>query len=268
MNHKTPRNFVDLTGRRIGRLVVVRRAVAKKGRTFWLCQCDCGNTKEIAAQSLRSEGTQSCGCLQREMTSQKTMIDLTGKRFGRLTVLGIHGHVGVNHPALVWRCQCDCGKITNVRAQSLRIGQTRSCGCLRRESRINNIWKNRRKYPTTDRKAALEKHVCQRVLQRCRAEERGCELTMDDVKTLVFAPCHYCGQIGGREYRDYDRKAHRRISDTTIQYNGIDRIDSTKGYTRANVVPCCWDCNRAKGNLPLEQFHAWLQRVYKHLFHV
>ena len=60
------------------------------------------------------------------------LIDLTGQRFGRLTVL----HRGVNaERSVVWICQCDCtleAKIP-VRGVQLRNGQTQSCGCLRTE---------------------------------------------------------------------------------------------------------------------------------------
>ena len=57
--------FIDLTGQRFGRLVV-KELVPSDGRkgTFWLCQCDCGNTTVVAGQELRRGGTKSCGCLK------------------------------------------------------------------------------------------------------------------------------------------------------------------------------------------------------------
>ena len=59
-------------------------------------------------------------------------IDLVGKRFGKLTVLSPAELNSDKH--LLWRCQCDCGNIINVRSQSLRNGDTRSCGCLRMQT--------------------------------------------------------------------------------------------------------------------------------------
>lgn len=55
-------------------------------------------------------------------------IDLTGKRFGRLLVLGIsHSHDG----NLFWTCRCECGKETKVAGHALkRINGSKSCGCL------------------------------------------------------------------------------------------------------------------------------------------
>jgi hypothetical protein len=58
---------VDHTGKRFGRLVV-RRRVPAPGRPhpLWLCRCDCGNEKIVAAQNLVTKTTQSCGCLLAE----------------------------------------------------------------------------------------------------------------------------------------------------------------------------------------------------------
>ena len=57
---------MDLTGRRFGRLVVVSKTL-RNG--YVLCQCDCGNQKEIRATSLTKQNhpTRSCGCIQREI---------------------------------------------------------------------------------------------------------------------------------------------------------------------------------------------------------
>ena len=55
------------------------------------------------------------------------LIDLTGKKIGRLTVIGKHGHN--KHGQLMWECLCDCGNKTVVVGQNLRRGMTKSCGC-------------------------------------------------------------------------------------------------------------------------------------------
>lgn len=64
--------FIDLTGQRYGRLVVLERVANKtyngknKSRTQWLCQCDCGNQVTVTGNSLRIGVTKSCGCLMHE----------------------------------------------------------------------------------------------------------------------------------------------------------------------------------------------------------
>lgn len=69
-------------------------------------------------------------------------IDLTGKRFGKLTVL----HRGVNGKKVQWVCKCDCGKVTTVQGINLTNGHTRSCGCLISESNTKHGQWNTRLY--------------------------------------------------------------------------------------------------------------------------
>lgn len=74
-------------------------------------------------------------------------IDLTGKTFGRLTVIS---EVGKNkHGGVVWNCECSCGNVKVVVGSSLRKGYTKSCGCFRVENSTNcglahhplyNVW--------------------------------------------------------------------------------------------------------------------------------
>jgi hypothetical protein len=63
-----------------------------------------------------------------------SLIDLTGKRFGRLIIIRREGTQGV-HPTLF--CKCDCGAETVVRGDHLRNGRTQSCRCLEIEKRNN-----------------------------------------------------------------------------------------------------------------------------------
>lgn len=58
--------FIDLTDQRFGKLIALKRTENRGKETFWLCQCDCGNTKEINASRLRSGKTKSCGCYKNE----------------------------------------------------------------------------------------------------------------------------------------------------------------------------------------------------------
>jgi len=48
--------FIDLTGKRFERLVVIKQAERKSGKIYWLCKCDCGNEKNIRADSLIGGG--------------------------------------------------------------------------------------------------------------------------------------------------------------------------------------------------------------------
>lgn len=63
--------FIDLTGRKFGRLIVIKRSLPnnKWNKTMWLCKCDCGTKKSILGKSLtcKTEPTKSCGCINAEL---------------------------------------------------------------------------------------------------------------------------------------------------------------------------------------------------------
>lgn len=65
------RPLVDISGQRFGRLVVIARGASGAGRSYWLCRCDCGAEKQVAANALKSHGTKSCGCLNRQVSAAR-----------------------------------------------------------------------------------------------------------------------------------------------------------------------------------------------------
>ena len=56
----------DYVGRRFGRLAVLSYDGKRKGKHFWKCRCDCGETAVVAQSNLQSGKTKSCGCLNKE----------------------------------------------------------------------------------------------------------------------------------------------------------------------------------------------------------
>lgn len=104
---------------RYGHLTIIEVVEKKNGFIMVRCKCDCGREKVVRYSSLRSGNTTSCGCSR--------IKDLTGKRFGQLTVVERDkaAHKGNAH----WVCRCECGKIVSVRGSSLTSGNTKSCGC-------------------------------------------------------------------------------------------------------------------------------------------
>jgi hypothetical protein len=130
----------DITGQKFNRLTALDY---DSEREKWRCLCDCGNYVYVRANDLKSNNTQSCGCLKKEKTSElgKTMKeDLTGLTFGRLTVIEDTKIRQNSKP--VWKCLCECGSITYVTSSNLKNG-TQSCGCLlsKGEEKISNILK-------------------------------------------------------------------------------------------------------------------------------
>lgn len=125
---------IDLTGKVFGRLTVLAPGSKKNGKLYWKCRCECGTEKEIYGYSLRSGETQSCGCLGKENRQKSHLIDLKGKKFGKLTVLELDRIDKKQY----WKCACNCGNITIVDTTSLQSGHTKSCGCLQKENTIKS----------------------------------------------------------------------------------------------------------------------------------
>ena len=122
----------DLTGKRFGRLVAVKATKQRKNTSVvWECKCDCGNTSFVTSNHLLSGNTKSCGCLQKECVANVNTNNLTGMRFGKLTV--VKASDMRKHEKVVWECVCDCGKTVYITSSNLVRGSTNSCGCLHKE---------------------------------------------------------------------------------------------------------------------------------------
>lgn len=137
---------INLTGQKFGRLTVIEETYYQRPSGVikaWICKCDCGNISHVTTSSLLRGKSQSCGCLRRE----KQIHDLTGRQFGRLTVISLanendfYYHKNSGNRIAVWKCQCECGNKVMIRGDFLTAGTTRSCGCLKKESVINNLRK-------------------------------------------------------------------------------------------------------------------------------
>ena len=112
----------------------------KKRGKIYHCKCECGNEKDVPAETLRKGESQSCGCLNRELAAErckKTRIDLTGQRFGKLVALfPIYSENGGH---TLWHCKCDCGNECDIDMGNLRQGFSQSCGCTHSKNEENII---------------------------------------------------------------------------------------------------------------------------------
>lgn len=188
--------------------------------------------------------------------------DRTGERYGRLVVIK---HMGKDHRGKhIWLCQCDCGQRKIVVGDNLSSGKSKSCGCLLTEF----LKKRGNQFGLfEDREYAIFKVQYSHLMRRHK-KFNGTIMPIEDFIKKSKSPCYYCGL----EYSKvlYDRrnetKADGLFSDTVVKCNGIDRIDSNRGYTITNTVPCCKYCNTAKSTMSKEDFLSWVKRVYKFNF--
>lgn len=126
---------LDLVGQKFGKLTVIEPVPP----IYQKCKCDCGNEVIVATYNLTNSNTQSCGCYQKQRTSESTFKSLVGQRFGKLTVVERVENNRFGH--VCYKCLCDCGGGAIVDASNLRGGYTNSCGCIKSKGEMKiNQW--------------------------------------------------------------------------------------------------------------------------------
>lgn len=175
---------------------------------------------------------------------QKCGMELANKRFGRLTAL----HTFIRNGRRYWHCVCDCGTEKDILQQSLKDGESKSCGCYRKE--LGEAWGRRLALPNG---VAAKNDVIYKYKLRARKEGIEWSLTDEQCEKLFKGNCEYCGAVPQRVKRINYNSAYT--------YNGIDRTDNNKGYTVDNSVSCCMRCNYMKSDLSLSDFYAHIKKI-------
>lgn len=178
--------------------------------------------------------------------------DIIGRKFGRLTVISYIGYIPKNRH--MYLCKCDCGNCKEITRNSLIKGSTKSCGCLHDEQ-LSILNQGRTNFEKTHINN-IRKHY------KSSAKTRGIkfDLEYDDIKKIVVKRCYYCGL----EYSNISKGRSDGNKCGVFYYNGIDRIDSNKGYTKDNIVPCCKFCNIAKNTMSQYEFYNLVQRIHSY----
>jgi len=113
-----------MTGLVFGKRVVIGLENLTASKSMWLARCDCGSLGRASIDQLRKYS--SCG---HDKHGLRPVTDLTGHRFGNLTVVAFAGNVG----GARWICKCCCGQHIERAAGNLqsRYKPNQSCGCAR-----------------------------------------------------------------------------------------------------------------------------------------
>jgi hypothetical protein len=170
--------------------------------------------------------------------SRPKVYDLVGKTFERLLVLNREGSDS-QHRSL-WKCRCICGKELIIIGSSLVGGKTRSCGCIKIKS------------------DAARNQVVRGYIKGAKTRGLLYELSLNDFVAITQKNCHYCGQ---KPINVYTARGG-----SIYTYNGIDRLDNTRGYVSGNCMPCCAVCNYMKTNFTVDKFLTKIKEIYLHSF--
>ncbi|MDO4503346.1 MAG: AP2 domain-containing protein [Coriobacteriia bacterium] len=124
--------YEDLTGKTFGRLTVVEITDQRLNRyAVWRCVCACGGECLASSKQLKVGTIADCGCVSGARRKDLRHEDLTGREFGRLTVVGPQMK---ENGRMAWECECTCGNTRVATTGQLLAGRLRSCGCASQAS--------------------------------------------------------------------------------------------------------------------------------------
>jgi len=207
----------NLINQRFGRLIITSIDGRVNSRLFVNCTCDCGNTKRIRYDILKSGDSKSCGCLNIEVRHTSFITKpLEGLQFTNLTVIE---RVENRNKKVMYKCLCSCGNYMITDMSHLTSGHTKSCGCLTllhgmSQTYIFRIWSS--------------------MVQRCT--------------TTTHKQYDYYGGRGitvCNEWINDFNKFYEDMGDRPTEQHSLDRENNELGYSKAN---CRWATRKEQQN--------------------
>lgn len=235
--------------------------------------------------------------------NQRKFTDMTGKTFGRLTVLSLSHHA--KRRGYMWECQCECGNVKQYSTSALNRGKALSCGCLLEEKQNQNLIGLTFGHLTVtalhpDRGPQRQKQwectcSCGSIriaqtgeLNAGRAVSCGCARPRKGLRCGELWSSHWNRYVYGAQQRGFEfsismqegwdlflqQNRQCALSGVEIKFGkrytadedtaSLDRIDSSKGYVLSNVQWVHKRINIMKLNDSQEEFINWCTLVAKH----
>jgi hypothetical protein len=210
-------------------LISLETLLKKKG---YECICDCGSKSYHDATYLNQiKNKTNFGCKQCYRL-KKYEFKLVNKKYGELTILR---KINQKNKFPKIEAICSCGnKIIRDQRFFKRKKHIKSCGCLK-----NRLLVNRKILPPG---VAARNTIMSSYKSAAKNRNLSWKLSILDFVKITNENCFYCGNIPSTI--QYHRKSF-------YIYNGIDRVDNSKGYIKSNVVSCCFNCNNNKRAISL-----------------
>jgi len=156
-------------------------------------------------------------------------------------------------------CKCSCGNIKSFLCESFvcknELDRAKSCGCTKRF--VNGINAQKRRKPES-----VYRYVYEQYQSSAKVRNIDFNLSKEEHLEIIKKNCYYCGLEP--ELKQPHRGKGKYVG-IPVPYNGIDRIDSSKGYEKENCVPCCQKCNYMKSDMDISSFTNHIVKIANHL---
>lgn len=225
-------------------MVISSERLYKRRAIAYRCRCKCGH-EGIYVGSMLIRGIPR-SCLSCSAKKRRFVKITKGDVFSSLTVISDDYEErswknGAKSPTKrrFYTCRCSCGSIGKFHASALHCGRAVSCATCAYKTRPQS----------TQRYSDMER------LFRLSIHKRGKEntLTVEQFGEIVSKNCVYCNSPPPlRSYVGREMYA-----------NGVDRVNSSLGYTVDNCVPCCMRCNYMKSDMNLPDFLDQIEKIYR-----
>lgn len=237
-------------GQKFNNLTVISEPFKIYGKAIgYKCKCGCGNISDYIGSQLVSNISKYCRSCANKNRIQKEINK--GDVFDKLTVISqeveiikvSNGKRNIKNKRL-HVCQCICGNIAKYDASHLNTGRSKNCSRCSYKTRPQSEVK----YTPLERLFNLS------IVQRVKKKNIPLEITIDEYSNIIEANCYYCGA----------EPLLKRYAGGIIWANGVDRIDSSIGYTLDNCVACCKKCNTMKMDMKVYDFFEQILKIVKH----
>jgi hypothetical protein len=189
------------------------------------------------------------------MTSNRSADLQPLTKINRLTLIEVVGIIeayGTTHTASLFLC--DCGATCLKRPIDVINGHVKSCGCAKVAAAQRAGYKRTLPYGVSALRQLFSAY------KKCAARRKkdiAFALTLEQFAALTKGNCQYCGREPAQVYLP-------QYANGGYVYNGIDRVDSDKGYTPDNCVSCCKACNVMKNVTGASDFLDNVVRIAEH----
>lgn len=228
---------------------VIEKIIYRLGKQYYyayIIQCkQCWALKKIWAsdfKNIENGGCQNCNTLRdrQEFVGTETPVYKV-LEFDRVEKQG-HSF------RRFYKVQCKkCGSISIMRKDKIQNAKGPGCKICNGNNRVPTKDAPLNVYYNTYRAGAISRNL-------------EWNLSLEEFKDIISKDCCYCGQ------KPIEKQSLIRYNKTNspILVNGIDRVDSSKGYSKENCVPCCFLCNKMKSNLYYKDFLHHIRKIYRY----